>query len=50
MFDECKHETVMTLLRVGSQYSLPIEVIGLVYNVADLIQLPSVDQPNFGRD
>jgi tripeptidyl-peptidase-1 len=46
---EYKHETGMKLLRVGSQYSLPTEVSGLVYNVADLIQLPSVDQPNLAE-
>lgn len=40
-----EHETGTRLLRVGSQYSLPAELGDLVYNVADLIQLPAIEHP-----
>merc|ERR1712139_572925 len=31
---------------MGAQYSLPSELGDLVYNVADLVQLPAIDQPS----
>lgn len=42
---EFEHEMGVKLLRVGGHYSLPSEVHNLVYNVADLLQLPAIDQP-----
>lgn len=41
-----EHATGERLLRIGSQYSLPAELGELVYNVADLIQLPAIERPD----
>jgi tripeptidyl-peptidase-1 len=43
---EFQHENGEKLLRVGSPYSLPSELGHLVYNVADLLQLPAIDRPD----
>lgn len=43
---EFQHELGEKLLRVGSPYSLPSDLGNLVYNVADLIQLPAIDRPD----
>jgi tripeptidyl-peptidase-1 len=42
---EFQHENGQKLLRAGSPYSLPAELGHLVYNVADLVQLPALDMP-----
>jgi len=42
---EFKHEKGQKVMRVGSSYSLPAELGELVYNVADLIQIPAITKP-----
>lgn len=42
---EFQHQNGQKLLRAGTRYSLPTELGHLVYNIADLIQLPALDRP-----
>jgi tripeptidyl-peptidase-1 len=42
---EFQHVQGQKVMRVGSPYSLPAELGEMIYNVADLIQLPAVSTP-----
>jgi len=43
-FYEFEHSNGVKVIRVGSEYGVPEELHGMLYHVADLVQLPALDR------